>query len=239
MRMFCTNTKPEWSTLFLTEDRIIKHAKVVRLSEWQRILVQNFEWNITMRHTCEVISIQKKWIHTHILRTEKKTRSGWTKWMIIWVLHSFEKMADIVKKLTEIWISRIVFWSSDFSQTKKLSDKKMSKLSRIALESVEQSNGRLIPEILFISNLSELQDWFSAYLFDFSWMNVSEFLKKNTDTKKKFENIYWIVGPEWHFSKRDLEEISHYETYKLVLWKQILRTETAAIVWARCIMNVI
>ncbi len=244
--MFCTLPEREWNTLFLTEERVIKHAKVVRLDVWERILVQYIEWESLIRHTCEIVSVKKKWIHCHLLRTEQKPKITWWIGLIIWTPKSFDVISQIVRQCTEIWVSDIVFWGSEYSQHRKISEKKMMKLRKISLESIEQSNSRQIPTVRSIWILADVWVHISCYLFDFEWRSLEELIMQKKTTQGSQSKhlvtrsidctvpmIYGVVWPEGHFSSNDMDELAPYITQKIMLWNQILKTETAAIVWAR------
>jgi 16S rRNA U1498 N3-methylase RsmE len=50
-------------------------------------------------------------------------------------------------------------------------------------------------------------------------------------------NILWVVWPEWHFGEKDYVFLREVGYVPCSLGEHILRTETAAIVWAWYLCN--
>jgi len=87
--------------------------------------------------------------------------------MLVGIPNTNDKLHTIVQKLTEIGISDIVFWKNDRSTGQDISVKKLSKICKISLESLEQSNGRQLPTISQVDNIHERVVGKELVLFDF------------------------------------------------------------------------
>ncbi len=232
MRLFHTKVQVEWEILIITQERVLKHAKVLRLNVWDTIAVQQQDENSTTRRSWQILELDKVKITLKIISNDTVSHSDEWPWMLIWMPNSNEKLHTVVQKLTEIWIQDIVFWKNDWSQGLEISDKKMSKLCKISLEAIEQSNWRKAPTISQVSNIHERVVWKELVLFDFEWESYSELSGMPKD------RLYWVVWPEWHFSPRDYETIWFQIVKKINLWDSILRTETAAIVASWFLKNI-
>ena len=231
MRLFHTQVTLLWETLQINEDRVLKHARVLRLKEGDKLAVQQQEGCMTTRWSWEIVSISKSIIECKIHETEVMTHAQGGPWMLIWLPHTQEKLHLIVQKLTECWIQDIVFRKNDRSQGFDVSVKKMSKLCKISLESIEQSNGWRVPNISQVDNIHERVVWKELVLFDFEWedFDALQWIPK--------DRLYGVVWPEGHFSPRDYETIGFQVVKKIALGESILRTETAAIVGGWLLKN--
>ena len=87
--------------------------------------------------------------------------------MLVGIPNTNDKLHTIVQKLTEIGIVDIVFWKNDRSTGQDINVKKMSKICKISLESVEQSNGWQVPTISQVDNIHERVVGKELVLFDF------------------------------------------------------------------------
>lgn len=230
MRLFHTEFALSGKQLTLTEDRVLKHAKVLRLQEWDEIAVQNTIDDITIRYYCTIAQIDKASIKCDVLSSDQKQKQPGP-WMLIGIPNTQDKLHLIVQKLTEIWVHDIVFRRNDRSTWQIITVKKMSKLCKISLESVEQCNSRFIPSISQIEDIHERLVDKELVLFDFDGDSPNVLQWNPTD------RMYGVVWPEWHFSPRDYETIWFQIVHKISLWDTILRTETAAITWAWILQN--
>jgi len=215
----------------ITEERVLKHAKVLRLKEGDTIAVQTEKDWSTTRRNWSIESLDKKQL---VVKAEdKQTIAHTQEWpgMLVWMPNSLDKLQLIVKKLTELGIQDIVFRKNDRSQGQDISVKKMSKLCKISQEAVEQSNGWKLSTISQVDNIHERVVWKELVLFDFEWEQASSLAWIPKD------RLYGVVWPEGHFSPRDYETIGFQVVKKITLGESILRTETAAIVGGRLIKN--
>ena len=230
MRLFHTDFTLQGKVLTITEERVLKHVKVLRMKEWDDVWVQNTFDDVTIRYVCSISQIKNKLITCDVMSSSQQNKTDWPG-MLIWLPNSNDKLHLIVQKLTEIWIQDIVFWKNDRSQWQDISVKKMSKLCKISLEALEQSNGWHMPDISKVTNIHERVVGKELVLFDFSWDTPSSIYGIPTD------RLYGVVWPEGHFSPRDYETIGFQIVKKLTIWDAILRTETAAIVWWWILQN--
>ncbi len=150
--------------------------------------------------------------------------------MIVAMPNKRDKIEIIVQKLSELSISEIIFWPSDRSVIKNFNTKKYDRLNKISKEAVEQSWWWILPEIRFVDQLKSIL-WNKKFIiFDKKENTIKQL------SKADLVSIYWLVWPEWWLTDKDYQSFgNNFEIRHL--GNTILRTETAAIVWAWNIVN--
>lgn len=95
-----------------------------------------------------------------------------------------DKIELIVQKLTECGLDQMIFWPSERSVLKEWNPKKEERLQKIIKEAVEQSRGRIVPELIFTTNPKELIGTNPLVVFD-----------KHTGTSniQKSDHIYGLI----------------------------------------------
>lgn len=152
--------------------------------------------------------------------------------------NKLSKLEYIVQKNTEIGIQKIIVFPADFSQnTIFLTDKKLQRLKKIAIEACEQSNNNIIPTIEIVNQIDfgRIQEHKNIFLH--TWndtaLSINDLL---IETNSNIINIF--IGPEWWFSDTDVQKFLSLSFKQLYLWESILRTETAwLVVWFYLLQN--
>lgn len=140
------------------------------------------------------------------------------------------KVEEIISSNTELGVSNFLLFSSEYSQvkTKDLSENKISRLKKIILHSVQQSERTHIPNIEIFKNFEEI-------------INLTGFDKKiilhsrKLDTSKSPEqlklkagsNILIIIGPEGGFSDYEIDLVKNNKLEVVFMDIPILRCEHA------------
>lgn len=230
MQLFLTDIDFIWENhIRLFETRIFHQLRnVLRAKAWYEFLVQN-DWN---RFLAKIIEFWDNYLDAKIIGNFESNFISKDLGMIICTPNKFEKIEIIVQKLSEIWVSKIIFWSSARSQIKStdFSEQKISRLKKISLEAIEQSKWFILPELFFLDtkDLKKILWKNNVVVFDKWW-------KKNFNNS--LNNVYWLIWPEWWFSQQDMEIFWDQIVEKIDLGDSILRTETAAIIWAWILKN--
>lgn len=225
MQLFITDFMLSWNDIVIFEPRIVNQlskvlrAKVGYLFELQRNIDQ-----IPIRYKLKLISINKKEVHAEIVEKRSPERFLRKVWFYVPILNKFDKMELIVQKLSEIWVYEIVFYKASRSIVKVISDNKLDRLIKISIEAVEQSKWWKLPVIRLVNDFIKDIKRKNVVVFDMDWKDN---LRKDTD-----DIIYGIVWPEWWFDQVDLDIISWNKIATLWLWENVLRTESATIIWA-------
>lgn len=233
MQLFITEYTKKGNEVTITNtDLLSQLRKVLRASIGDSIRIQDptneaqkirYEVHIEKWNDKDILwKILSEQVHE---LTSEQTR------MIVAMPNKWEKAELIAQKLSEIGISKIIFWPSERSVIKEWNSKKEERILKIIKEAVEQSRWRHVPELIFTSNVAEYVQNAEVIIFD----------KTGDDQQalayKKSASIVWIIGPEGWLTTKDYQHFESYTPQIVCLWTTVLRTETAAIVWWRLLKN--
>lgn len=194
--------------------------KVLRASAGYIFCVQNKE----TRREIQLENWTDKEVSAHILQKRDIPKTQNETAMAIALPNKQEKLELIIQKLTEIWIQTIYLRAAERSVIKQLSENKQERLHKIIQEALEQSRWRNLPEIRFITTLREITEKYQLCVFDLSEKGVATW--KSAD-----KPLLWIIGPEGGLTEKDYAQFGD-DWQGIKLWTQVLRMETAAIIWA-------
>lgn len=147
-----------------------------------------------------------------------------------------DKLEWITQKGTELGVSGILAYPSQFSVVRwdeKKQYKKTQRLQKIAQEASEQSHRLVVPKVKFYSTfLSFLADFKD---FDHILVAYEESAKQGEKAGlvqtfqqvQKGERILVIFGPEGGFSKEEIHQMTQQKGRTVGLGPRILRAETA------------
>ena len=218
---FHENIQTSWDLLKLKDaPEIIRQLrKVLRATSGYVFCVQNREkrWEVELQNWTD------KEISARIIKQYEKPNPQAQSTMLIALPNKQDKLELIVQKLTEIWIQTLFLWASERSVVKSFSPNKQERLHKIMQEALEQSRGWVMPKIEFVKDLKEITEQYQIFVFD---------LKENQQKWEKLVNkpIIWVIGPEWWLTEKDYAQFGN-EWSGMHLGEQVLRMETAAIVW--------
>lgn len=137
------------------------------------------------------------------------------------------KFEFIVQKATEIGISKVVPFLSEFVIA-KVSESKKDRLMAIALNACKQCERTLVPEIAKVTDV----DGVIAQFKDFDlvlFANERAIVGKQVKNLDKYNNIAVIVGSEGGFSQKEKEKFEGAGATTISLGKRIYRCETASV----------
>lgn len=218
---FHENIQTNWDQLKLKEaSEIIRQLrKVLRANAGYLFCIQNGD----KRRGVELVNWTDKEINAKILKEQSKPQLSSPAAMLIALPNKQDKLELIVQKLTEIWIQRIILRPAERSVVKSFSTNKHERLQKIMQEALEQSRGWEMPKIEFVEDLKEISEQYQIFVFD---------LKENQQKWEKSVNktLIWVIGPEWWLTEKDYAQFGN-EWRGMRLGEQVLRMETAAIVW--------
>jgi len=139
-----------------------------------------------------------------------------------------QKMDDLIPKITELGVFKIVPLITDRSDLKTVSDNKLNRWQKIATHSAEQTGRSIIPKISAPMKLSEflsVQTGSNTILF-YELEGATDL--KLTLQKITSHTLTLIIGPEGGFSPEEIEAAKEQNCHIVSLGKRILRTETVA-----------
>lgn len=244
MQLFITDFKENWENIIIENAEILEQTrKVLRMKIWDKFFVQRENKRIEI----EIVDRDKKtikWKTLNIKQEQSNTKKQQNS-IAIAMPNKRAKAELIVQKLSEIWINNIYFRPSERSILKERNNKKFERLEKISKEAVEQSRWRELPKIEFTKDISKIIQNKKVLIFDktSAVSSLSEtkdinFMPFKTNNQpplskeiKDDKNTLWIIGPEWWLTKNDYQKF--WDNYKTIsLWDNILRMETASIIWA-------
>lgn len=178
------------------------------------------------RYKIKITSFDKSKIACEILDIENIDISIDNKTMIVSMPNKWEKLEMICQKLAEIGIQNIIVFFSKRSVIKQPNDNKISRIQKIIKESIEQSYGMILPKLSFTTEVTLDDNTIVLYQggdkFDLNINKKLDHTKYNT----------LVVGPEWGRDEAELDLFTNSNCKLLNIGSQILRTETACIIWA-------
>ncbi|RKY30906.1 MAG: hypothetical protein DRP74_05975 [Candidatus Omnitrophota bacterium] len=143
------------------------------------------------------------------------------------------KMDEIVDKLTQLGVERIIPMLTKRVVVKLSADKKLLKQARwkkVAIAAAQQSQRKKLPSIDEIKHIKEVLS--EAKKFDLKLIpNLTEKSRTLRETldQTRPENILVLIGPEGDFTSEEIRLAEQAGFLPLTLGEQVLRVETAAV----------
>ena len=150
---------------------------------------------------------------------------------LFFALAKGDKIDFVIQKATEIGVSRIVLFKNKrcvVNFDNKDINKKMERYNKIAKEASEQCHRSLIPEIVGVVDLKDIEKYKEDY-------NLVAYEKEAGQIEDSFvipeeaTGVSIAIGSEGGFDEEDIEYLNAIGFKSVSLGKRILRCETAAI----------
>ncbi len=209
----------------IIEDEEFNHLKnVLRMTVGDELLVS---LNDEYEYICEIEKMERG--HAICKINGKRDCEGNPRKTIVLfqAITKGSKFEFIVQKATEIGISKVVPFLSEFVIA-KVSESKRDRLMAIALNACKQCERTLVPEIAEVTDvdgvISQFKD-FDLVLFANERANVG----KKIANLDKYNKIAIIVGSEGGFSQKEKEKFEGAGATTISLGKRIYRCETASV----------
>lgn len=210
----------------------LKHMrKVLRLRPGDRVTLFDDEgWE----HEGIIRSYTEKLGEVEIVESARPKRESPLSITLAQALGKGEKMDWIVEKATELGVRSIApFFSS--RTVPKLDEKKMerrqARWGKIALSAAKQSGRTRIPEILAVSDFSELvcRPWQCGLKLFFWEGEARQSLMQIREETARLDSLLLAIGAEGGFSPQEASEAMRHGFRPVRMGERILRTETAAL----------
>ena len=206
--------------------------KVMRCKHGDNILLFNGkdgEWN-------SEILIEKKQV---VMKVKEQTRQqNSLNDVELWFAPIKKNAMDnIIEKSTEMGVKAIKPIVSEFTQTRKIDEKRMKTQ---VIHAAQQCGMLAIPEILDIEKLNEAMENVKGknILFCDEEAEIGNTLETIKKIRKK--PVVVLIGPEGGFAQGERQRILEYEnTHRISLGEQVLRADTAAIVALALVQTVV
>ena len=179
-------------------------------------------------YTAQVDRIEKSKTHLNIESELMSSNEAKTYVTLYQGLIKGEKMDLVVQKTTELGVSRIVPFTSQFTVVEN-SKNKNERFNKIALSAAKQCRRALLPEILETQSFENVRKMIKSeknviLAYENEKTNTLSEALKNVKT-----SVALIVGAEGGFSEKEVNELVNAGAKCITLGKRILRAETAAI----------
>lgn len=202
-------------------------AKVLRLRTGDSVVLCNGDG---YDYFGEISSVTQSAAEIKLLRKEKNTAEPAKKIVLFQAMPKGEKADFIVQKSTELGLSGVVFFDSEFT-VKKGSGEKTDRFSRIAAEAAKQCGRASVPEISagvsFKETLKQLKN-FDLQLFA-NERETAQSLRQTISQISITGFVALIVGSEGGFSEAEAKAFTENGAKSFSLGRRILRAETAAV----------
>ncbi|MBP3619120.1 MAG: 16S rRNA (uracil(1498)-N(3))-methyltransferase [Clostridia bacterium] len=207
------------------EGEEFNHLKnVLRMNEGDELLVS---LNDEFEYVCEIMKFEKGSAVCKINGKHECEGNPKKNIVIFQAITKGQKFEFIVQKATEIGISKIVPFVSEFVIA-KVTEHKMERLNSIALNACKQCERTIVPEIAEPVKVDDVIASFKDFdlvLFANERTDVGEEIKKLS----KYKNIAIIVGSEGGFSQKEKEAFIEAGATSVSLGRRIYRCETASV----------
>lgn len=209
----------------IIEDEEYNHLKnVLRLGIGSQILVSI---NDNMEYACEITSFEKFSAICNIIGKQECLANPKKNIVIFQAITKRPKFEFIVQKATEIGISKIVPFISEFVIA-KVTENKIDRLNSIALNACKQCERTIMPVIEKPKSIEEILPMFKDF-------DIVLFANERADKGEKitnldkYQNIAIIVGSEGGFSQKEKETFIENGAVSISLGRRIYRCETASV----------
>lgn len=219
--------------LVVSGDQFLHMTKVLRMKVGDCFLAI---CGNSKEYECKIVEISANQAICDVINTKEVATDSKANVAVFQACVKGDKFDLIIQKLSELGITRLVPFDSDFSIA-KCQESKTERYNKIAKEACKQCR-RTIPmtvanPLKFGQMLQELQNY-DLIIF----CNEHEESKSLRETMKGFwgESIAIIVGSEGGFSPSEIQKLQNSNAKSITLGKRILRAETASIVTAACVV---
>lgn len=208
---------------FILDGDELAHFNVLRCKADEEVVVLGADG---FDYLCKVEKVTKKQATLSVISKSKNTKNPKINISLFQGLVKGEKLDLIVQKLTELGITSLYTFESEYTIAKS-NNNKIDRLNRVSCEACKQC-GRSTPlnifeSISFKDMLVKLKEY-DIVLFANEKDRIRNLTKLNA-----CNNIAIIVGSEGGFSDSEIEQIHGINAVNFGLGERILRAETAAI----------
>lgn len=203
---------------------------VLRVKHGGRLIVFD---EMANEYAAEIKSMSQENIVLSVKPAQRTVESGRMRFSVACAIPKKSKMDDIIDKLTQLGVDRIIPLETERVVARLNRDKKKLKLERwkkIAISASQQSQRNTLPVIEKVQSVKEALGNFKTYdlkiipTLSGERINLSEAIFKSQP-----KDILIFIGPEGDFSDGEIEIAKKCGCIPVTLGKFVLRVETAAV----------
>jgi 16S rRNA (uracil1498-N3)-methyltransferase len=214
----------------ISDKEQLDHLKnVLRLKAGEKVDVFDDKGN---EYNCEVLDLGKDAVLKIKTRNLLKKKAG-TLFTIACAIPKKSKMDDIIDKLTQLGVDRIIPLETQrvivkLDKTKK--DLRLERWKKIAQNAAEQSQRSTLPRIEPVSNIKDVL----SSLKDFDLGLIPTLLGERKTLRDAFvgkrpKSVLAFIGPEGDFTDEEVDLAVKAGCIPVSLGETVLRVETAAV----------
>lgn len=222
-RFFINKINTEENLVYLEGEEFVHAKTVLRVEEGSEIVLLDGSGK---EFTAIVVKIEKHRLSAHITGATVGDREPKTAVYLLCGALKGDKTELIVQKATELGVSKIGVFSSEFCSA-YMNANKIERLKKVAKEAAKQCLRSCAPEIEYFEEFSSALNSANGYE---NKLFACEFLKgSDTDIAGICGPTAIVVGSEGGFSQKEYDLSQSLGFKGISLGKRILRAETAAI----------
>jgi len=237
-RFFCEFKISPDNTINLSDKKHLHHIRdVLRLKTGEKITLVD---DRSREYLCAIGEYLEESINLTILKQLNKDKMNKVNLTIACSIPKRSKMEDIIDRLTQLGVERIIPLETERVIVRLDKNKKTQRLERwkkISQTASEQSQRNTLP---VIDPVTCIEDVFRhAASFDLKLIPTLEDKRKNLKdvlNASKAKNILVLIGPEGDFSPQEIKLAKNAGFIPISLGNLVLRVETAAVAVASFIM---
>ncbi len=222
-RFFIDKINTDENLVYLEGEEFVHAKTVLRVEEGSEIVLLDGSGK---EFTAIVGKIEKHRLSAHITGATVGEREPKTTVYLLCGALKGDKTELIVQKATELGVSKIGVFSSEFCSA-YMNANKIERLKKVAKEAAKQCLRSCAPEIEYFEEFSSALNSASGYE---NKLFACEFLERSdTDISQICGSTAIVVGSEGGFSQKEYDLSQSLGFKGISLGKRILRAETAAV----------
>lgn len=188
-----------------------------------------------------VKTIAKKFAEIEITDKQVSENEPKIKLSVYQALAKGDKLSLIMQKISEIGASELCLFESKFCDVKS-NTHKQERMDSIAVSAAKQCGRASITKTSGIYSIKEVANQikdFDAFYVAYENKDDLTLAKDLINNKNSIENVAVMIGAEGGFSEEEIKMLEENGAKIVSLGNRILRTETASIVCAGVIMQIL
>ena len=225
-------------TIVLEGDEFHHLTNVMRSRIGERVCLFNGDGTFYFGN---VKTIAKKYAEIEIVEAQKSNNEPTINLTVYQALAKGDKLSLIMQKITEIGASELALFDSKFCDV-KANTHKQERMESIAVSAAKQCGRASITNTTGIHSIKQVSEQiknYDAFYVAYENKDGSTLAKDLLANKDKIKNIAIMIGAEGGFAEDEIKLLEENGAKIVSLGNRILRTETAAIVTAGVIMQML
>jgi 16S rRNA (uracil1498-N3)-methyltransferase len=222
----------------ITGDDVKHIVRVMRMEPGDEIIVCDGQG---AAYRAELTKLCDREVSARLLAADDRQAEPATKITLAQGLPKGDKMELIVQKGTEVGIT--TFLPLDMARCivqydAKKEQKRRERWEKIAKESAEQAHRNIVPAVaegLTFKQFLKTCDTYDLVLVPYE-AERAKGLREVLDAHPNARNVCVVIGPEGGIAEQEIEQAIGAGAIPVTLGARILRTETAGLVAAACIL---